>query len=117
MSSPAAPPHATPALELNLIKRLFSMLDEFTQGEIVLAMDDLLLQLEREAAEAALLRIRIAAVRSWRQTIRRNTGCWATLQSLAFLETHERMPPTLHAVAFPTKQEASKHHFHRILEA
>ena len=111
------PPHAASNRELYLIKRLFSMLDEVTQEEIIRAMDDLFIQIEREAAEAARLRLRIAAIRAWRQTIRRNTECWATLQNLAFLETHERMPPTLRADALPISKKASKHHYRRTLEA
>ncbi|MHA6695269.1 hypothetical protein [Homoserinimonas sp. A520] len=117
MSLPASPPHATQMPGLALIKRLFSMLDEFTQGEIESALDELLLELEREAAEAALLRARIAAIRAWRQTIRRNTPCWAALGNLAFLETHERVPLRLRADALPASQKSSKHHLRRILEA
>jgi hypothetical protein len=88
--------------------RLFSMLDEITQGEVMLAMQELLDELERETAEVARLQGRLDAARAWRQTLRRNTRCWATLENLAFLESHE-------GIALETRgmdaAKASKHHF------
>lgn len=79
------------------------MLDDITLGEIRIAMDELLVELEREAAEAARRRARLDAIDAWRQTIRRNTRCSATLGSLAFLETHERMGPRLTRDAVPRR--------------
>lgn len=103
--------------ELGLIKRLFCMLDEVTQDEIVIAMDALIIELEREAAEVAHQRARRIAINAWRQTIRRNTRCSATLESLAFLETHERIAPRLKTDAVALEKRASKHHYRHTLEA
>ncbi|HEU4807620.1 MAG TPA: hypothetical protein VFT01_05105 [Homoserinimonas sp.] len=84
MSSPSTPPQATPMRELGLIKRLFSMLDDVTQDEIVIALDALIIELEHEAAQAAHQRVRRIAINAWRQTIRRNTAArppWRALPS------------------------------------
>jgi len=78
--------------ELSFLKRLFDHLDETTLAEIRVAIDEILDEVNREAAKTAWLSARLDAIDAWRQTIRRNTACWATLPNLAFLEMHEGIP-------------------------
>ncbi|MHA6670197.1 hypothetical protein ACX3O0_15155 [Homoserinimonas sp. A447] len=102
--------------ELNFIKRLFSHLDEITLGEVMVAMDEILDEANREAVKTAQLHARLDAIDAWRQTIRRNTSCWATLGSLALLETHERVAPKFRDIPLSLKRKGIKASFRHTLE-
>lgn len=117
MSSPSSSPVTTTRTELALMKRLFSMLDEVTLREVVIALDALAIELEHEVAEAAERRVRSNAVDYWKQALRQNTRCWADLANLTFLERYERLAPMLRSRGDLTQPKASKHHFRTTLEA